>query len=90
MMGVAGIAAITLAPLAHADPYDDNDVSAYAAQSADFVCQIVNGNPTVAGIEAALDQVHQASGFSILHSGTIVNLAVRGKCPQHFGLLHEY
>jgi hypothetical protein len=92
-MGVAAVAAITLTafiPVAHADPYTDNDVSAYAATAADAVCRTVNANPTVAGVQAAIDLVHQSSGFSLLHSATIVNLGVRGKCMQQFPLLTQW
>jgi hypothetical protein len=83
-------AALTLAPLAHADPYTDNDVSAYAATAADAVCKTINNNPTVAGVQAAIDLVKQASGFSYLHSATVVNLGVRGKCMQQFPLLGQW
>ena len=86
----SAVAALTLAPLAHADPYTDNDVSAYAATSADAVCKTINSNPTVAGVQAAIDLVKQASGFSYLHSGTAVNLGVRGKCMNLFPLLDKY
>jgi hypothetical protein len=87
---VGAVTALTLAPLAHADPYTDNDVSAYAATAADAVCKTINNNPTVAGVQAAIDLVKQASGFSYLHSGTVVNLGVRGKCMQQFPLLTQY
>jgi hypothetical protein len=87
---VGAVAALTLAPLAHADPYTDNDVSAYAATAADAVCKTINNNPTVAGVQAAIDLVKQASGFSYLHSATAVNLGVRGKCMQLYPLLPKY
>ena len=89
-MGVAAIAAITCSPVAHADPYTDNDVRAYAATAADAVCKTINDNPTVAGVQAAIDLVKGASGFSLLHSATVVNRGVIEKCMDRFPLLNQW
>lgn len=83
-------AALLLAPQAHADNFTDNDVLAYAVTAADAVCKTINDNPTVAGVQTAIDLVKGASGFSLLHSATVVNRGVIAKCMDRFPLLHQW
>jgi hypothetical protein len=92
MRSIPTLLGVTLVgmPVAHADNASETEVEAYAVTAADSVCQMITNNPTIHGVDDAMDQIQKFSNYSPGHVGLVTALSVRGKCPQYIPVLEQW
>lgn len=79
--GAAGIKS------AHADPLSPGE--AYAATHSPDICMMLDAHPTVAGVRAAVNTLHN-EGLTEYDAGIAIAASVLGVCVIHVDLLYDY
>lgn len=79
------VAGIATTGVARADSVDE-----YTITNAAAICQFLDQNPGVTGVETALAEIILEDGFTPYQGGTIVGRAVFGSCPEHVPALEAF
>lgn len=84
--GLATVAALVLAPSAHADRVDDY-VAAYGQGA---VCPVLDEFPSNAGVLGIVSHLVESQGFTSYDAGLVIAHSVLLFCPKHIPVLRKF